>query len=781
MFLIGCAFINMHWTTRSRDLQIFEGSNRSRKGEHNLPSFHSPFVGRDANVSKITNMLLTDPFVRAVHITGAPAIGKTRLAVQVGFNLVEHGVDVRYVHVTEQWLWVQPNKPTPGPSDSFKSEKDTTALIKSGTFDLIVMGYLWLFPKERIKDVLPSASDLIEWVEDLKVPTVVILDNCDDVLEGHLQDDLFELIQKLHNASNLVKTISTSRVHFTPTGVKPFPLGALDVVSSTDLLQSECENIKNKEARKIAGLVGCNPLGLRLAAGLACDMPVQALISELEDDSIKILSCESIPSQEKMDSLIETSVIRLEQDIKLCAKNISLFPSSLSQEAGKRVLSGLGVQDITSCFNKLVHQSLLEWYYIDSDSRYIYHQLIKDFLKPMSYPEYYKGDSGFCVHYVNYYTWRVTNLLKDCRIEFTKYCKHWFRSEDQNVRHVLDAISFCPLHKKVETLLQWTGILTSPIFWEFYDEETVAGLIHKGLQLILKLYDSNGVDALKSYGRDLNTTFSILSKQAIEWNRVKFTYLRQQRNSFSYFQRPAIVRELINLCVVECQMYCTESEENSIPTISFHLCRLGCDRDCRYYITEMCLVALFTSLLLPHVVQILKLPKTRYRWLNSTVLHVLAYAVSLMASNTPAHYLAKLVQLCTSYVLPLIQNRVSSTTFDSQYLLITLMELMMMLMSASACLRFGGLKSFLSFPVSILFLYYLSNYISLPFAVRVITVFCVWLVSTRSVTLLKLSILLLVLAGQEMVLTECPYLSDSSVWNTKSCQHHAIISSYAAV
>jgi len=85
----------------------------------------------------------------------------------------------------------------------------------------------------------------------------------------------------------------------------------------------------------------------------------------------------------------------------------------------------------------------------------------------------------------------------------------------------------------------------------------------------------------------------------------------------------------------------------------------------------------------------------------------------------------------------------------------------MMLMSASACLRFGGLKSFLSFPVSMLLLYCLSDYISLPFTMRVITVLCVWFVSARSVTFLKLSILL-VLAGQEQVLTECPYLSDSS-------------------
>ena len=100
-----------------------------------------------------------------------------------------------------------------------------------------------------------------------------------------------------------------------------------------------------------------------------------------------------------MDSIIETSINRLEQDIKLFAINISLFPSSLSHEAGKHILSGLGVQDITECLNKLFRRSLLEWHYIDRDSRYMYHQLIKDYLKPMNYPAYYKGDSWFCVHY----------------------------------------------------------------------------------------------------------------------------------------------------------------------------------------------------------------------------------------------------------------------------------------------------------------------------------------------------------------------------------------------
>ena len=71
------------------------------------------------------------------------------------------------------------------------------------------------------------------------------------------------------------------------------------------------------------------------------------------------------------------------------------------------------------------------------------------------------------------------NLMEDCRFDFTKYCKHWFRSEDQNVRHILDAISYCPLHKKVETLLQWRGILTSPIFRDFMMKKQLLDLFTK--------------------------------------------------------------------------------------------------------------------------------------------------------------------------------------------------------------------------------------------------------------------------------------------------------------
>ena len=78
-------------------IDTFKRMDTDQEGEHNLPWFPPPFIGRDENVSHITNMLLLDPRIRGVHITGAPAIGKSHLAVHVGYELVGHGVNIRYL------------------------------------------------------------------------------------------------------------------------------------------------------------------------------------------------------------------------------------------------------------------------------------------------------------------------------------------------------------------------------------------------------------------------------------------------------------------------------------------------------------------------------------------------------------------------------------------------------------------------------------------------------------------------------------------------------------
>ena len=228
-------------------------------------------------------------------------------------------------------------------------------------------------------DVSVSASSLVNWARGVKTATTIILDNCDGVLQGALNDTFLDLIQKLQKASKYVKIISTSRVLFTLVGVKHFPLGALEENTSTDLLHQECEKFQVEELKVVADLVGHNPLGLRLAAKLACDvMTVKELIKSLRANSVKSLSSETISDNQKMQFIIETSIKYLEEETILCGRNISLFPGSFSSEAGVSILSGCGIEDAIYCLNTLSHKSLLEWYAVRGDTRYKYHQLVRD-------------------------------------------------------------------------------------------------------------------------------------------------------------------------------------------------------------------------------------------------------------------------------------------------------------------------------------------------------------------------------------------------------------------
>ena len=67
---------------------------------NNLPHFPGPFVGRDRDVSSIIHHLFYS-LVKMVHIFGLPAVGKSTLAVHVGYEMASRGVAVRYINADE--------------------------------------------------------------------------------------------------------------------------------------------------------------------------------------------------------------------------------------------------------------------------------------------------------------------------------------------------------------------------------------------------------------------------------------------------------------------------------------------------------------------------------------------------------------------------------------------------------------------------------------------------------------------------------------------------------
>jgi predicted ATPase len=73
------------------------GTPKSKKPKHNLPAQPTPFIGRQAEVTAVKDLLMRDPQdVRLVTLTGPGGTGKTRLALQTASELADRFADGAY-------------------------------------------------------------------------------------------------------------------------------------------------------------------------------------------------------------------------------------------------------------------------------------------------------------------------------------------------------------------------------------------------------------------------------------------------------------------------------------------------------------------------------------------------------------------------------------------------------------------------------------------------------------------------------------------------------------
>lgn len=63
---------------------------------NNLPPFQDKFVGRTEDTNNIIHFL-NHSVVKMVHIVGLPGVGKSTLAVRVGYEMASHGCTVLYI------------------------------------------------------------------------------------------------------------------------------------------------------------------------------------------------------------------------------------------------------------------------------------------------------------------------------------------------------------------------------------------------------------------------------------------------------------------------------------------------------------------------------------------------------------------------------------------------------------------------------------------------------------------------------------------------------------
>jgi predicted ATPase len=313
---------------------------------NNLPSSLSPFVGRVNELAEVVALL---PNSRLVTLTGAGGSGKTRLALQVGAQVLD-GV--------RDGVWFVELAPVNDPSKVSQAIAEVLEIrIESG---------------KSVIDALLSA------LRDQAV--LLVLDNCE-----HLIDSVATIADLISRECPNVTLLATSREPLGADGELVYRVRSLSLPSDdpghaiefagSDAVQlfvaratendagfaidAENAHLAASVVRRLDGI----PLAIELAAARQGSMSLDALSRRL-DERFRMLtggSAHALPRQQTLDAMIAWSYEMLSDDERAVFRLLSVFTEAFEIDAVRavcaaRIVSGPGLSEIVS---SLVSKSLL--------------------------------------------------------------------------------------------------------------------------------------------------------------------------------------------------------------------------------------------------------------------------------------------------------------------------------------------------------------------------------------------------------------------------------------
>jgi predicted ATPase/Tfp pilus assembly protein PilF len=315
------------------------------KSPHNLPAPPTHFIGREAELAELTELLLS-PEVRLVTLTGPGGTGKTRLGLESARAVLKD---------FPQGVYFVDLSPITDP--------DLVASTAAHAIDIREGG--GRPPLENLKDYLADKQ------------TLLFFDNFEQVTDA--AQDVTELL----SAAPGVKVMVTSRITLQLRGEHEYPVFPLATPPDTrkslaEIQEYEAVSLFRQQAKMVnprfeitdensaAVIEICRrldglPLAIEIAAARIKMLTPAALMKRL-DQSLKLLvgGAKDLPSRQRtLRGAIDWSYELLEPEEQILFARLGIFAAGFTLEAAENVCNPTGDIDVYSGIETLMNSSLL--------------------------------------------------------------------------------------------------------------------------------------------------------------------------------------------------------------------------------------------------------------------------------------------------------------------------------------------------------------------------------------------------------------------------------------
>ena len=338
-----------------------------------IPLQVNQFTGRTKDTKDVKEKVANN---QLTVITGAPGMGKTCLAIQVGRELVD----------TNQKL-----------KACFIDLRSCTSI------ETVTKQILHCFDNKAPEDI--PTDQLCKFFCSLRREILLIFDNSEDLLTDDLKHDFLSVTEKILLKCPKLKILCTSRMRFRIPGIncKEHALGPLKVNYALSFLVNNTSNLSIHDARNLAILCGCAPKALEIISYLLEDGGVRPdeLIREI-DPSVRKPKMDTyhlhspILDNYQLESCINSSYVRLSPTEQQAFCFLSIFPSTFDLQAACSII---GTIEASQILTSLTVRSLVT--YESNSDRYSFHSYIRFFAKSRERFDFKRTIVNFVTHYAS--------------------------------------------------------------------------------------------------------------------------------------------------------------------------------------------------------------------------------------------------------------------------------------------------------------------------------------------------------------------------------------------